>query len=166
MQRTCEYSNSVIYDVTPQRVPQGPQPILQTMSSIFVTGLFVIPAAPTVPHAVAVREVLQGTPQIFQTSIKTVYVLQDYSTYLLHRLYHTPWLYKKFHKAHHKYVQPTAFSVTAIHPFEIVHTQLMAYCMPLFVFPTHWSKCLQLIHKSFVGLYLFLQQVHTIDHKR
>lgn len=90
---------------------------------------------------------LHMVPQMLQPvpSSKTVYILQDYSTYLLHRLYHTPWLYKKFHKAHHKYVQPTAFSVTAIHPFEIVHTQLMAYCMPLFVFPTHWSKWLKRI---------------------
>lgn len=106
---------------------------------------------------------LHMVPQMLQPvpSSKTVYMLQDYSTYLLHRLYHTPWLYKKFHKAHHKYVQPTAFSVTAIHPFEIVHTQLMAYCMPLFVFPTHWSKWLKRIRKSYV-YYLFMEKIQAI----
>lgn len=62
-------------------------------------------------------------------------------TYWLHRLYHTPWLYKNFHKAHHKYIQPTAFSVTAIHPVEIMHIQLMSYSLPMIVVPCHWCKC-------------------------
>ncbi|KAJ2952355.1 hypothetical protein O0L34_g4640 [Tuta absoluta] len=66
-----------------------------------------------------------------------VYIYLDYATYLIHRLYHTPFLYKRFHKLHHKYKTPTAFSVTAIHPFEIVHIQLIL-CVPLFFFPTHW----------------------------
>lgn len=47
---------------------------------------------------------------IFKSSI-----FQDYLTYLIHRMYHTPWFYERFHKIHHKYKQPTAFSVTAIH---------------------------------------------------
>ncbi|CAH2245002.1 jg6942 [Pararge aegeria aegeria] len=63
--------------------------------------------------------------------------LHDYTTYILHRLYHTPWLYKNFHKLHHKYKQPTAFSVTAIHPVEIMHVQL-TMCLPLFTLPVHW----------------------------
>lgn len=65
--------------------------------------------------------------------------LQDYVTYWLHRIYHTPWLYKNFHKLHHKYKHPTAFSVTAIHPVEVLHIQ-MTLCLPLFAFPCHWGK--------------------------
>ncbi|KOB76279.1 putative C-5 sterol desaturase, partial [Operophtera brumata] len=42
-----------------------------------------------------------------------------------------------FHKLHHKYKQPTAFSVTAIHPVEIMHVQL-TMCLPLFTVPVHW----------------------------
>ncbi|XP_023945202.2 lathosterol oxidase-like [Bicyclus anynana] len=66
-----------------------------------------------------------------------IFVYTDYTTYILHRLYHTPWLYKRFHKLHHKYKQPTAFSVTAIHPVEIMHVQL-TMCLPLFTLPVHW----------------------------
>lgn len=66
-----------------------------------------------------------------------VFIYQDYTTYILHRMYHTPFLYKYFHKLHHKYKQPTAFSVTAIHPVEIMHVQLTA-CLPLFTVPVHW----------------------------
>ncbi|XP_046614818.1 methylsterol monooxygenase 1-like [Neodiprion virginianus] len=66
-----------------------------------------------------------------------IYIYLDYATYWLHRIYHTPWLYKHFHKLHHKYKQPTAFSVTAIHPVEILHIQI-CLCIPLFALPTHW----------------------------
>lgn len=40
---------------------------------------------------------------------------------------------------HHKYKQPTAFSVTAIHPIEIVHMQLVLFS-PVFLMPVHWCK--------------------------
>ncbi|CAH0553155.1 unnamed protein product [Brassicogethes aeneus] len=66
-----------------------------------------------------------------------VFIYMDYVTYWLHRMYHLPCLYKRFHKLHHKYKQPTAFSVTAIHPFEALHIQL-TLVVPLFAFPVHW----------------------------
>ncbi|XP_044258866.1 delta(7)-sterol 5(6)-desaturase erg31-like isoform X2 [Tribolium madens] len=66
-----------------------------------------------------------------------IFIYQDYITYWMHRIYHTPFLYRNFHKLHHKYKQPTAFSVTAIHPVEALHIQLM-YILPLFIIPTHW----------------------------
>ncbi|GBP79318.1 Delta(7)-sterol 5(6)-desaturase erg32 [Eumeta japonica] len=53
----------------------------------------------------------------FFLQFPVMFVYMDYTTYIMHRLYHTPWLYKNFHKLHHKYKQPTAFSVTAIHPW-------------------------------------------------
>lgn len=65
--------------------------------------------------------------------------MKDYSTYWMHRIYHYPYLYKKFHKVHHKYVQPTAFSVTAIHPVEIINVQL-TLALPMVIIPVHWGK--------------------------
>ncbi|XP_052753526.1 uncharacterized protein LOC113514180 isoform X2 [Galleria mellonella] len=73
----------------------------------------------------------------FFLQFPVIFIYADYTTYILHRLYHTPWLYKRFHKLHHKYKQPTVFSVTAIHPVEIMHIQL-TMCLPLFTIPTHW----------------------------
>lgn len=64
---------------------------------------------------------------------------QDYATYWTHRFYHLPFFYKNFHKMHHKYKQPTAFSVTAIHPIEIIHMQLVLFS-PVFLYPVHWCK--------------------------
>ncbi|GAB0097319.1 delta(7)-sterol 5(6)-desaturase erg32 [Sergentomyia squamirostris] len=67
-----------------------------------------------------------------------IFVYQDYATYWIHRIYHFPWLYKRFHKLHHQYKQPTVFSVTAIHPVEIVHIQL-TLLLPIVVIPVHWA---------------------------
>jgi len=68
--------------------------------------------------------------------LPVVFLLTDYITYWLHRIYHLPYLYKHFHKLHHTYKQPTAFSVTAIHPIEFLNIQCI-YIMPMFLIPIH-----------------------------
>lgn len=65
-----------------------------------------------------------------------VFIPTDYITYWLHRIYHMPFLYKHFHKLHHTYKQPTAFSVTAIHPVEFLNIQLV-YIAPMFLMNIH-----------------------------
>jgi len=64
------------------------------------------------------------------------FVATDYGIYWIHRLYHLPFMYKHFHKLHHTYKTPTAFSVTAIHPFEFLNIQAIYYA-PMFVMPMH-----------------------------
>lgn len=66
-----------------------------------------------------------------------IFAWQDYLTYWAHRIYHMPFLYKSFHKLHHTYKHPTAFSVTAIHPVEMTSIQ-MIYISPMFLFPIHF----------------------------
>ncbi|CAH0778205.1 unnamed protein product [Bemisia tabaci] len=73
---------------------------------------------------------------ILQYAVTFLY--QDYVTYWLHRFYHTPFFYKNFHKIHHRYKQPTAFSVTAMHPVELIHIQLFL-AVPAFSIPVHYS---------------------------
>jgi len=68
--------------------------------------------------------------------LPVVFVSTDYITYWLHRVYHMPFLYKHFHKLHHTYKQPTAFSVTAIHPVEFLNIQCV-YIAPMFLMPIH-----------------------------
>lgn len=64
---------------------------------------------------------------------------QDYVTYWIHRSFHSGFLYKHFHCLHHRYFQPTPWSVTAIHPVEITVVQL-AMVAPIFVYPVHWCE--------------------------
>lgn len=84
-----------------------------------------------------------------------IFVWQDYLTYWHHRLYHIPFLYKNFHKLHHKYKQPTAFSVTAIHPLEFLHMQAVLVS-PMMLFPVHWTV--------FVTILAYLYYHGIIDH--
>ena len=74
-----------------------------------------------------------------------VFVPTDYITYWLHRIYHMPFLYKHFHKLHHTYKQPTAFSVTAIHPIEFLNIQ-MVYIAPMFLMNIHAGSPLSILH--------------------
>ncbi|KAE8744546.1 hypothetical protein FOCC_FOCC008785 [Frankliniella occidentalis] len=91
----------------------------------------------------------------FFLQVPVIFIYQDYVTYLLHRAYHTPWLYKHFHKLHHTYKHPTAFSVTAIHPVEVLHIQ-MTLCLPLFAFPVHWAP--------FYAIVMYTYYHGIIDH--
>merc|ERR1711862_393067 len=84
-----------------------------------------------------------------------VFVTTDYITYWLHRFSHWPFLYKHFHKLHHTYKQPTAFSVTAIHPVEFMFFQLV-YISPMFLFTIHF------VPFSMVLIYTYYHGI--IDH--
>ncbi|XP_054269341.1 lathosterol oxidase-like [Macrosteles quadrilineatus] len=83
------------------------------------------------------------------------FVLQDYFTYWAHRIYHTPFLYKRFHKIHHRYKAPTCWSVTAFHPFEIF-TMQMVLASPLYFLPVHWTSF------TAVGIYTYYNAI--LDH--
>jgi len=67
--------------------------------------------------------------------IPLLFFMNDITSYYSHRLFHYPYLYRRFHKLHHYYKQPTAFSVTAFHPIEFLFFQslliLPAYTLDL-----------------------------------
>ena len=48
--------------------------------------------------------------------------------------------FQHFHKLHHTYKQPTAFSVTAIHPVEFLNIQAI-YVAPMFTVPMFAREC-------------------------
>ena len=47
-------------------------------------------------------------------------LIEDAMFYWFHRLMHTPFLYKHFHKFHHNYHKPVAIAVEYFHPLESV----------------------------------------------
>jgi len=84
-----------------------------------------------------------------------VFIWQDYITYWGHRFFHYPWLYKNFHKLHHTYKQPTAWSATAIHPVEFIFFQCI-YISPMFLFTIHYVP--------FISILLYTYYHGIIDH--
>jgi len=84
--------------------------------------------------------------------IPLVFMYQDYMTYWFHRTFHTPFLYKNFHKLHHTWKQPTAFSVTAIHPVEFVIMQCVLLS-PLVMVPIYWlNMCILFAYIYYHGI--------------
>lgn len=54
-------------------------------------------------------------------------------------MFHSKFLFKHFHSVHHQYTNPTPWSVTAIHPVELIFVQL-TLVLPIFLYPVHWRK--------------------------
>lgn len=71
-------------------------------------------------------------------SLVAFFFYVDINAYYQHRLFHFPFLYRHFHKWHHRYKAPTAWSATAIHPVEFLLFQFQLM-WPTFVFPMHYA---------------------------
>uniref|UniRef100_A0A7S2RYA1 Fatty acid hydroxylase domain-containing protein n=1 Tax=Mucochytrium quahogii TaxID=96639 RepID=A0A7S2RYA1_9STRA len=65
-----------------------------------------------------------------------VYLWIDFYSYWMHRTLHHRFFYKRIHKWHHRYKQPTAFGAFAIHPIEYIAFQTAGiWCAA--IFPMH-----------------------------
>ncbi|XWW94329.1 hypothetical protein V2A60_002272 [Cordyceps javanica] len=91
----------------------------------------------------------------------------DTCVYWLHRLFHTPVLFRLMHKKHHQYMTPTPFSAFAFDPLEAMIMSLPIYSFSFFV---PMSNVMQLLVFSAAYLWTFLlhddsTQFHTVHHK-
>ncbi|XP_054720239.1 putative methylsterol monooxygenase DDB_G0269788 [Uloborus diversus] len=77
-------------------------------------------------------------------SIPLTYLTMELLFYYYHRMFHFPIIYKRIHKYHHRYKQPTAFSSTAMHPLEFFILQT-ATVIPMFLFPIHYIVYISLV---------------------
>ena len=67
-----------------------------------------------------------------------VFAWADFHFYWTHRLFHTKWLYKTFHKCHHESYNPDLFSAMSFHWFEsciyFSSALLVSWILPLWTF--------------------------------
>lgn len=85
---------------------------------------------------------------IFQSF--TFIMFTDCGIYFIHRWLHIPWVYKKLHKPHHKWIVCTPFASHAFHPVDGWFQSLPYHLYPL-IFPLH--KVLYLILFTFVNFW-------------
>ena len=77
-------------------------------------------------------------------------------SYYTHRLFHTPYLYKRFHKHHHRYHSPTAFASVAMTKLEILLYQSYLI-LPLF----GWFE---IYAGAYVVVLLYIYYFGLVDH--
>ncbi|OMJ82874.1 hypothetical protein SteCoe_16342 [Stentor coeruleus] len=58
-------------------------------------------------------------------SVMFFLIVEDFSFYWGHRLFHTPWMYKKFHKKHHEYKISIGLASSYAHPVEFLFGNLL-----------------------------------------
>ena len=72
----------------------------------------------------------------FAASFIVLFFYVEFWAYVFHRCLHHEWLYRHFHKIHHRYQPPTAFAAIAIHPVEFIGFVLGGQAVFWFV-PVH-----------------------------
>ncbi|KAI6353541.1 hypothetical protein MCOR25_008945 [Pyricularia grisea] len=71
----------------------------------------------------------------------------DFCIYWIHRWLHVPFIYKRLHKPHHKWIMPTPFASHAFHPLD-GYAQSFPYHLFPFIFP------LQKV--AYIALFVFI----------
>ena len=94
---------------------------------------------------------------ILYTLVSTAlyFVVVDMGLYWAHRIFHRKFLYRTIHHIHHRWVTPTAFTASAMHPIEMITFQVISFS-PIMFFPMHPA--------GVVGVLLYQHFVSLIDH--
>ena len=92
------------------------------------------------------------------------HVLFDTWFYWAHRLFHTKWLYKRFHKQHHRFTTPVGIAASYAHPVEDLVVNIGSTFVGPLVFPSHFIVWLLYIGMRFheVRNVLFMQTLFTL----
>lgn len=91
-------------------------------------------------------------------SMTAFLLFTDFCIYWIHRWLHIPWLYKRVHKPHHKWVVPTPFAALAFHPLD-GYAQSVPYHIIPFMLPLH--KWIYLVLFIIVNLWTII--IHDGD---
>jgi 4-alpha-methyl-delta7-sterol-4alpha-methyl oxidase len=73
---------------------------------------------------------------------------EDFTHYFLHRLLHTPWLYKNIHKVHHTYQAPFGLSASFSHPLEILILGFCTFSGPLLLRPHYFTFFCWIVYRQ------------------
>jgi len=110
---------------------------------------------------------------VYTTVSPFIYLLyQDFTFYMMHRLAHTPFLYKRFHYIHHAYRRPSSWSVRISHWIDS-NLENIAFTLPALFLPINtyiWMICMiftliwgNFIHDSTNKISLYFANDNT-DH--
>jgi Delta7-sterol 5-desaturase len=84
-----------------------------------------------------------------------LFVLVDAIAYYAHRALHHKLFFRHIHRWHHRYLAPTPFVVTAMHPLEFLFFQATTF-LPFFLIPFHWV--------SVIAVLVYALVFNIVDH--
>ena len=100
-----------------------------------------------------------------------VFLIADFVTYWLHRLFHHPKFYW-MHKVHHEYTHPLAMGAVYAHPIDYFVVNLGPFTLPIFIlYPPDWIiQTIVVLAVSITtiqshGGYTFFDDAHLKHHK-
>lgn len=88
-------------------------------------------------------------------SVGLLFLAIEASAYYTHRLLHRKWLFRNFHRWHHRCVAPTPYNTVTMHPVEFLMLQASAF-LPIFVLPVHAYV--------FIGMLVYVLVFNIMDH--
>jgi sterol desaturase/sphingolipid hydroxylase (fatty acid hydroxylase superfamily) len=86
--------------------------------------------------------------------IPTFYFILSLIFYYVHRILHTPYLYKRIHKVHHSWQTPVGCSAIYAHPIE----HLLNNILPVFI-PTLILK----MHPIYLNIIVFITTMNSVN---
>ena len=95
-----------------------------------IGGIVIVPLIAYIPSYFNLVEYLSDIelyPSAFESFKQTIFRMIVFETlfYWNHRLFHTSWFFKKFHKQHHEYKVTVSIATIYNHPFDFVITNLI-----------------------------------------
>lgn len=81
------------------------------------------------------------------------FVIEDYTNYWIHRLFHMKWVYENIHKVHHEYTAPMGFATQHAHWVENLVFGIPSFLGPA-IAPGHMITFL---------LWLALRQIESVE---
>ncbi|KAK1438698.1 hypothetical protein QVD17_04508 [Tagetes erecta] len=81
------------------------------------------------------------------------FLIEDYTNYWIHRLFHSKWGYEKIHKVHHEYTAPIGFAAPYAHWIEVLILGIPSFLGPAIV-PGHMIT---------FWLWIALRQIEAIE---
>lgn len=80
------------------------------------------------------------------------FLVEDFFNYWLHRLLHTPWLYRHIHSVHHTFDAPFSITAAHAHPVEVVVLAIPTFIGPLLVSPHLYTLMLWQLFRNFEAI--------------
>lgn len=148
--------STTTYKIQPTHYPTRHQ-FLKTVREILISFVTVILPMLAVggfvlPCIGITRDGPLPSGSIILIQIVYFFLVEDFLNYWLHRLLHTPWLYRHVHSVHHSFDAPFSITAAYAHPAEVVILAMPTFVGPLVISPHLYTLMLWQVLRNFEAI--------------